>query len=215
MKATTPEPTPSLAVLAWSLSGLVAVLALIAWGSSFQWNFSNFSSYQLFPVFGLLAFSIMWSHYVVALLKRLYSPNSTLKTFFQWTGYAVLLLIVAHPGLLAYQRFRDGFGLPPHSETSYVAPGMAWIVTLGISSLLIFLAYELRRWFGKKPWWKFVVYAGDAAMLAIFYHGLRLGSQTGGGWFHIVWLFYGLSLILVLGYNYAGKIWHLPGTRQV
>lgn len=201
--------------IGWGLSAVVSILAIIDWGCSFAWQFKGLSTYQIFPIFGLLAFSIMWSHYMMGLINRLVFPKAQLKSYFRWTGYLVLLFIVLHPGLLIYQRFRDGFGLPPGSYESYVMPSMAWITLLGSVCLLIFLAFELHRWFGKRSWWKYVVYTGDAAMVAIFYHGLQLGSQTHSGWYKTVWLFYGVSLILVLGYNYAGKIWHLPGTRAI
>jgi len=96
----------------------------------------------------------------------------------------------------------DGVGLPPGSETSYVMPGLGWLIVVGMCSLLVFLAYELHRWFKYRLWWKYVIYAGDAAMVAIFYHGLRLGSQLQAGWFHMVWWFYGISLIAMLLYKY-------------
>jgi len=209
------QTSPIAMTVAWTLSGLVSLLALIVWGSSFGWQFSGFSTYQLFPIFGLLAFSVMWSHYVMGLVHRLFFGKTELAGYFRWTGYFVLLCIVAHPGLLIYQRFRDGFGLPPGSYETYVAPSVAWVTLLGSVCLLIFLAFELHRWFGKRSWWKYVVYAGDLAMLGIFYHSLRLGSQTHGGWYRIVWWVYGVSLIAVLLYNYAGKIWKLPGSRQI
>jgi hypothetical protein len=126
-----------------------------------------------------------------------------LTDYFRWTSLVVLVLICLHPGLLIYQRFRDGHGLPPGSYESYVAAGKAWITLLGTASLLVFLAYELHRWYGGRGWWRWVARAGDAAMLAIFYHGLRLGSQLSHqGWFLTLWWFYGLTLVLVLIRSY-------------
>jgi hypothetical protein len=128
-----------------------------------------------------------------------------LASYFRITGYIVLVLICLHPGLLIYQRFRDGFGLPPHSYESYVAPGLGWVTLLGTTSLLVFLAFELRRFYGKRPWWRFVADASDVAMLAILYHGLRLGSQLQHGWYRGVWLFYAVMLIAALVYKYATR----------
>lgn len=132
-------------------------------------------------------------------------PGS-LGSYFRWTGYAVLALICLHPGLLIYQRFRDGYGLPPGSYESYVAPSLAWVTLLGTASLLIFLAFELHRFFAKRRWWRYVADASDVAMLAIIYHGLKLGSQlVPGSWFRIVWLVYGLTLVGALIYKYYGR----------
>jgi hypothetical protein len=82
------------------------------------------------------------------------------------------------------------------------------VVLLGMASLLVFLAYELRRWFGKRPWWRFVGYASDAAMLTVFYHGLRLGSTLQSGWFNYVWLLYGATLVGSLMYTHGRLFYH-------
>jgi len=139
---------------------------------------------------------------MAGMLQRASVVHSDLIEYYRLTSYIVLVAILLHPSLLAYQRFRDGFGLPPGSETSYVMPGLGWLIVVGMCSLLVFLAYELHRWFKYRLWWKYVIYAGDAAMVAIFYHGLRLGSQLQAGWFHMVWWFYGISLIAMLLYKY-------------
>jgi hypothetical protein len=202
------------AVLPWALSGAVSLLSIYVWANSFSWQLSNLSTYMIFPVLGLLAFGIMWSHYMVGAMRRTFLKDADLRSFFRYTGYAVLLLIVLHPGLLIYQRFRDGFGLPPGSYESYVAPGMAWITLLGSVSLLIFLAFELRRWFSKKSWWKYVLYLNDVAMLAIFYHGLKLGTQTHIQWFMKIWWFYGITLIAAIIHKYYVRIQQQRTTAQ-
>jgi hypothetical protein len=120
----------------------------------------------------------------------------------------VLVAIVLHPGLLIVARFKDGYGLPPRSYESYVAPMNAWITLLGSASLLMFLAFELKRFFEKYSWWKYVLILNDVAIVAIFYHGLRLGTQLRQGWFQGVWYFYGVLLLLALGYKYFLKFQH-------
>lgn len=199
----------------WSLSTLVSFVALFAWGQSFEWALSAINPYQFFPLLGLLGFSLIWSQYMVAGLQTVLLRGVKLADYFRYTGYAVLLVIVLHPGILIYQRFHDGFGLPPGSYESFVAPGMAWLTLLGTASLLIFLAFELRRWFSRKTWWKFVARAGDLAILAIFYHGLRLGSQLQGGWYHGVWLFYGTTLVLALGHKYWSLLHRRSGAKRI
>jgi hypothetical protein len=131
--------------------------------------------------------------------------RKVLAGYYKITGYAVLVLICLHPGLLIYQRFRDGYGLPPGSYETYVAPGLSWITLLGTASLLVFLAFEFHRKFAGRPWWHFVTEAGDLAMLAIFYHSLRLGHQLQDGWFRYVWWFYGITLTAVLIRKYIKK----------
>lgn len=200
---------------AWSLAALVSLLSLLAWGRDFQWHFTPFSAYTIFPLLGLIAFSLMWAHYVVGAVRDIASIKpKVLQKYFSYTGYAVLALICLHPGLLIYQLFVDGAGLPPGSYESYVAPGLGWVTILGSASLLVFLAFELHRWFDKKPWWHYVVDAGDFAMLAIAYHGLRLGTDLQNGWFHIVWIFYALTLLAIIGRKYFLRITK-PKTKPV
>jgi hypothetical protein len=152
--------------------------------------------------------------YIIGALQQTILKPVDLGRYYQWAGYVVLLAIVLHPGLLTYQRFHDGFGLPPGSDLSYVASGLGWVVVLGIVSLFIFLAFELRRWFDQRGWWRYVLYANDAAMLAIFYHGLELGTQTHIGWFRAVWWFYGVTLVVALVYKYLRQLRsHKPNRR--
>lgn len=194
-----------LQLAAWSLSVLVTLLAVMVWGQSYRWHLA-FNAYVIFPVLGLSAYGIMWSHYVVGTARQLLKVDKTvLENYYRWTGFVVLALICLHPGLLVYQRFADGFGLPPGSVGTYVAPGLGWLTLLGLASLLVFLAYEFRRVFYNRSWWHYVAEAGDLAMLAIFYHGLRLGTQLQTGWFRYVWWLYGLTLLAILIRSYTLK----------
>ncbi len=189
---------------AWTLFILVSLLAIVAWGRDYNWRLVPFNTYQFFPLLGLLAFSIMWSHYVSGTVRELLGLKpQVLSHYFNATSLLVLALICLHPGLLIYQRFRDGYGLPPHSYESYVAPGLGWITLLGTASFLVFIGFEFRRVFSKRSWWRYVLVANDAAMLAIAYHGLRLGGQlTYHGWFRTLWYFYALLLICILVRKY-------------
>lgn len=202
-------------VLPWSLTFLVSALAVYVWGQSFDWHWHVLNSYLFFPVLGLLAYSIMWSHYVVGAFERTLFRGLNLASYFRYTSYAVLIAIVFHPGILVYQLYRDGAGLPPGSYTAFVGAGREWLVLLGVVSLLVFLAFELHRWYGQKSWWKYVTSAGDVAMVAIFYHGLRLGDQLQAGWYMVVWWFYGFTLIAVLVYKYLSLLQHHPATAKL
>lgn len=191
---------------AWALSLLTVIISFLAWGKTYGWHFTPFNAYQIFPLLGLLAFGLMWSHYITGTIGDIAGlDGSTLKKYFRYTGYATLALICLHPGVLIAQRFRDGFGLPPHSYESYVAPGLGWVTLLGTASFLVFIAYEFGRIFSGRSWWHFVTEAGDFAMLAILYHGIRLGGDLQHGWFRVVWLFYTVSLVAVLLRSYYNK----------
>src|SRR5688572_13852910 len=92
---------------AYFVSLSVSILAVIAWGGYYGWTL-NLSLYQIFPLFGLLAFSIMWSHYIAGFSRRLLGYGSeALADFYARTAAVVLGLILLHPGLLILQLFLD------------------------------------------------------------------------------------------------------------
>ncbi len=197
-------------IAAWSLSLVVSSLAIFVWGHDNGWQILHFNSYQFFPVLGLLAWSLMWAHYIMMAVREMLGlEREVLARYFRLTGYAVLAAICLHPGLLVYQRFRDGFGLPPGSYESYVMHGLGWVTLLGTASLFVFLAFELHRVYGKRSWWHYVADASDFAMLGIFYHSLRLGVQLmANPWFRDIWWFYGITLTLVLIRKYVLRYRH-------
>lgn len=197
-------------LFAWATTSLAVVLAVMAWGQGTAWTFDTKAGlvYQLFPLFGLLAFSIMWSHYTSSVFRQIKGvEKKVLNTYFQTTSLVVLIAILLHPSLLWFQLWRDGYGLPPNSYMlHYVAPTLRWAAALGTLSLSVFLAYELHRFFDKKSWWKYIVYATDVGMIAIFVHGLALGKTLQQlGWFKMVWYFYGTTLFASLLYIYNAK----------
>ena|SRR3989344_8139251 len=196
-----------LQTIAWGVSGIAVVLAVVAWGQGNSWELIGIDSYQLFPLFGLLAFSLMWSHYVAAALRmHLGLEKAVLRTYFEVTSLAVLVAILLHPGLLAWQLWRDGLGLPPGSELNYLGPTMRGSIIIAMIGLTVFLAYEFRRKYDQKSWWKYVQYASDVAILLILIHSLRLGSQLQSGWYQIVWYFYAATLLISLVYINAQKL---------
>lgn len=187
----------------WILAGVVLLLALTVWAGE-RLDGGRLTAYEVFPLLGLGAFSIMWTHYVLGVVRRkLGVEGRANKTYFKISSTVVLTLILLHPGLLIFQLNRDGFGLPPQSYLQvYGEPAMKGAIMLGTISLLIFLAFELHRKFRKKSWWKYIDYAQIVAMFLIFYHGLTLGRELSVGWYKAVWYGYGLSLLAATLYNY-------------
>jgi hypothetical protein len=199
--------TKQLQWFAWGSALVVTVLAVVAWGQSFSWNFSILNTYLLFPVLGLIAFSLMWSHYVTAAVRQYFKiDRKVVEEYFETTTVLVLGAILLHPGLLAYQLWRDGLGLPPGSELNYLPNSKDFYILIAMFSLFVFLAYELRRWYHEKPWWKYLQYLSDLAIVLIYIHGLNVGSQLQQGWFQIIWYFYGVTLAVALGYTHHHKL---------
>lgn len=197
--------TRTLNYSAWGLGAATVLLALIAWAMPIINSPKLFTSlYNLFPILGLVAFSLMWTHYVLGALRRYYKlPSSALHRYSQITGYAVLVAILLHPGLFFLQLYLDGYGLPPASYMTVYPIGTLQLgmVGLGTIALLAFLSFELRRWFKQRSWWKYVEYFNVVAMGMIFLHGLVLGGELMGGWYLVVWYAYGISLLAAVCYT--------------
>jgi hypothetical protein len=191
---------------AWGVSLVAVAVSAAAWGNSYAWRLGELGVYQIFPLLGLTAFSLMWAHYIASAARQYCGQEpKALKDYFEITSAVVLTAIVLHPGLLAWQLWAAGQGLPPGSELRYVIPSARWAVLFGFTGLTVFLAYELRRWFATKKWWPLVQYASDGAMVLIFLHGLKLGGALQADWFRAVWYGFGLTLFIAIGYGYAQK----------
>lgn len=182
---------------AWALSSVAALVAVITWLDSLLVPFSNLTTYDIFPLFGLLAFSLMWSHYVVGAFKTYYGVDQAkLAAFFRITAYVVLGAILLHPGMLTWQFMRDGGGLP----VNYVAPHLRVYVVIAELAWLMFLAYEFHRKFGTRTWWHYIERLSDVGMVLILIHAYKVGYALQVGWFKYVWYFYAATFAAAVIY---------------
>lgn len=190
--------------IAWGSAILGTALSVFVWGSSLNWNAGNITAYSTFPLLGLLAYSLMISHYLAGTVRAINKqPREVLKSYFTITSVIVLVCILLHPTLFIYKLWATGNGLPPASYKSYVSSALIIWVYVGTLSWIAFLAYELRTKFNTKSWWKYVQYASDVAMVGIFFHALMLGQHLAIPWFRTVWYVYGVILLGSLSYTYV------------
>lgn len=183
----------------WTLGVLAVILPAAAWLSGPQGG--ELTLYDIFPPLGLAAFGLMWTHFVMGALRRYAGIEKEERGAYMIVSMGVVLaLILLHPGLLWLALFLDGYGLPPLSYMEAYAPQLGF-VALGTLGLTIFLAFELKRFFGKKEWWKYVEYAQVIGMAAIFVHAIGLGRELRLDWFMLVWIFYGVTLALSIIYS--------------
>lgn len=196
------DKVTSLRFSAWGIGALVVVLAWAVWAQT-RLGSGGLSMYDIFPLLGLGAFSLMWSHYILGAIRRMHGLNkSVLRSYNRITNWLVLMLILLHPGLLIYQLNNDGLGLPPQSYLEVYPKAQHFALMLGSVSLLIFLAFELKHFLETKKIWKYIEYAQLLAMGMIYYHGLTLGGELSQDWFRLIWYVYGVSLVGAVVYNY-------------
>lgn len=194
--------------MSYILSVASIVFAVAAWLTTRQVGAATLSVYDIFPLFGLAAFSLMWAQVVGDTLARLRGVRpAAYRRLDAVISGMIVSLIVLHPLLLWLGLFRDGAGLPPASYMSTYGVTVAATIGLlaGTVALVIFLAYELRRWYADAKWWPAVMWLQSLAMVLIFFHALALGQEAGHSWFTVIWLCYGVTLAGAVAYNYLHK----------
>lgn len=186
-------------LLSWFLSLATVAISVLVWIPSG----GSLEPYDLFPLFGLVAFGLMWAHYVSGALRTWqHVDEDALRRHFQITSGAVLFCILVHPFLIELQLYLDGFGIPPSSFLQ-VYPGTVDRLALlaGATALVCFLAFELHRYFAERSWWKYVEWANIAAMVLILWHGFVLGGELRTPWFQLVWATYAVTFALSVAYT--------------
>jgi len=186
-------------IFSWITAATLPFLGLLAWGTDVSWDVTALNAYQWFPLFGLIAWLTMASHYLTGYVlltsKNLVRPNGYKKI----TGYLVLISLLLHPLILAVVQYNNQQGIPPASFINYVGSGLSLAVMLGSFSLLVFLSFEFfdRMKNNKKVlrYWTAISISQSLAMTLVWVHGLRLGSQLTEGWFKIAWFVVGLFLL--------------------
>jgi hypothetical protein len=186
-------------ILVWTMLVVTVSIGLIAWGQTVDWQLSSLTPYQWFPLFGILAWLIMWTHYGSGYFRIKNHELKKPKYYAGLTGWIVLACLFLHPGILAFQQYRNNQGIPPESFVNYVGESMQIAVMAGSIALIIFLSFEVYDRMKNNKWvQKYSIALSvlqSLAMTLIFVHGLRLGTSLGDGWFRVVWIVYGLLLI--------------------
>jgi hypothetical protein len=182
----------------WTIFTAALLVPTAVWANNIGWSLSSVSLYSFFPLLGLIAWMMMWTHYASGAFRitnaGLKKPNHYSKV----SNYIVLAAIVLHPGLLALAAFQASGALPPFSLYDYRSDLML-AVLLGTVGWFIFISYEYFSRAKNKPWVKklgpAISISQSLAMILIFIHGLQLGADLGGGWFRGLWIVYGALLL--------------------
>ncbi len=158
--------------------------------------------FEIFPIFGLVAFLLLWTHAVSGFVEtpiRRWS-NRLFDEYVYWSALVILVCIILHPLLLLIATHFNftaifGFGEP--------------YVWLGISGWVLLISYDIT-----KPWrshrnfaqhWRKVLILSNIGFVLIFFHSLNLGDDFHSGPLHWLWIFFGVSAIAGILYTYGFK----------
>lgn len=156
---------------------------------------------KLFPLFGLLAFTILWLHVVGKALESWLRKYVDFDYFVHNTSTLVLICVISHP-LLLLINFSFSFSqIFSHYDLIYI-----WLAIIG---WFLLITYDIGRALKRSHFfirhWNQVLFISTVGFLLIFFHSLGLGSDLQSGPLRTIWLGYGVSGILATIYIYGVK----------
>ena len=190
------EQSSSSKVVFWSATTIVVLLPLYIWADFLSWNFMRVNFSTVFPLLGLLAYSILWLQMlVVSVLRSL--PTGFRNNFFFISGLVFLLLIIAHPLLLSISQSQIN-----QTIVDYVGDTRKIFITLALTAWLIYILYEIfskfKKWRYFRNSMKVFKYLNYVAFYLIFFHSINLGTHLQGGILVFIWYFYAVSGLLFI-----------------
>lgn len=159
-------------------------------------NFPN----NLFPAFGLIAFSILWLHSISGVFEPWLRDRINFDRYVQTSSIIVLISIILHPLLILMSLDFNLSRLYLYGET-YIKLGIiAWLllITYDIGKLLKRYDFFVRHW-------RKILLISTIGFLLTFFHSLNLGSDLQSGPLRAIWIFYGVTGIISTIYTYVIK----------
>lgn len=157
---------------------------------------------NLFPMFGLIAFTLLWLHSISGVFEPWLRKQINFDRFVHDTSLTILFCIILHPLLLLISL---GFSL----NKLFTYYGEADDIVIGIVGLLLLLTYDIGKALKKYDFftrnWNNILLISTMGFLLIFFHSLGLGHDLQSGPLRIVWIFYGVTAILATIYTYGIK----------
>lgn len=156
---------------------------------------------NLFPYFGLAAFSMLWLHAISGAFEEWLRKYINFDHFVEITSTLILICIIAHPLLLLI-----GFGF--NIGNIYLVYGTFYI-WLAIAGWLLLITYDIGKKLKKYDFfvknWNKILIISNIGFILTFFHSLGIGSNLQSGPLRIIWIFYGATAILAIIYTYAIK----------
>lgn len=191
------------------LNVMVVGLAFAAWLSTIG---SSVSSLEIASLLGVLAFGLMWVHYVADAIAPRSESEQSKDVQYVVSRYAVLVAILSHPFLINYYLVTNNFGFPPGGYEALLGD-LAVVVLLGWIALVAFLLFEFRKKLRKFD--RYIFHANTIAMFLVLMHGFVIGMVMMTTWFVWIWHVYLLVFTAVIYRRYAQYYVADPKRRMI
>lgn len=187
-------------------ASLVSVIYPVwVWYGSANLVLDKIVLFDIFPLFGLIAFANMWLHIVGGALRSHIEPYFDFEKFILLSSNIVLVTIILHPVLAFTALALNGGG----NIFDFVLNGNEYLIWIAIVALVIFLVYEVLKHFRSRSVfaknWLLIKFISTLGFFLILIHSLGIGRDLQTGPLRIVWLFYGITASIATFYTYFLK----------
>lgn len=202
-KNTNRNNTLKITLIIFSL--FVVLFPIYIWYLNADFVWDKLVLFEVFPVFGLIAFSVMWLHIVGGAFRRQLESAVDFQKFVDISSAVVLVALLLHP-ILLFIALNSSGTLDPYI---YVTSGDEYLITIAFVAWFVFVGYDvLKKFKGReiisKHWEKIKLVSTLAFFLALI-HSLGVGSDLQNGTLRLVWCFYGISAGIATIYSYLFK----------
>jgi hypothetical protein len=153
----------------------------------------------VFPIFGLLAFTLLWLHAISGAFEGWLRERFNFDTFVHWTATIILVSILLHPILLLI--------LLKGNIAMILSGGLP--IWLGLIGLVLLLTYDIGKALKKYEFftknWNWILIISNIGFVLTLFHSLKIGSDLQSGFMRSLWIFYGVTAIAALVYTYGVK----------
>ncbi len=155
--------------------------------------------FNLFPLFGLLAFTLLWLHAVSGAFEPWLRKYINFDRFVQNTSILIFISIILHPLLLLIP---VGFNF---NQVFTYGEKYIWLAIIG---WLLLITYDIAKFLKSKydffvKNWTNILIISNIGFLMTFFHSLGVGDDLQSGLLRTVWIFYGLTAIVAIAYTYG------------
>lgn len=167
--------------------------------SARNWIFDSHFITNLFPLFGLTAFSLLWLHAISGVFEPWLRKYIDFDRFVQVTSILIFFCIVLHPLLLLIDADFN-FGPIFLYGKLYI-----WLAIIG---WLLLITYDMGKLLKKRydffvRNWNNILAISTIGFLLTFFHSLGIGGNLQSGPLRTLWIFYGVTAIIAIIWTYG------------
>src|SRR3989344_4475428 len=156
---------------------------------------------NLFPLFGLSAFTLLWLHSLSGVFEPWLRRYINFERFVHITATIIFWCLIAHPLLLFAGLDFNVSGMFVYYDAKYI-----W---LAIIAWLLLITYDIGKALKKYHFftthWNTMLIVSNIGFLLTFFHSLALGSDLQSGPLRAIWIFYSVTAIFSIIYTYGLK----------